>query len=341
MKRKLSLNITRRPAKIPLFTKPIKEQEMCFIGYSSDSSDNVPMSNLEMRFTSGTRTRWERNKKLRKRKSINKKMIYGMSPCERLNTFNIHRKLDSLVEGVMTKNIFSDVSFTILEGERFIFIFDFGVVIFWGFNKMQAKTLLEKFRIYFEGNSQAESEYLAYSYDDKFDIHDDEIYLDTDDHMHKLAISYALAQSIQLSHYEKAIEVTIDNTTPTIENLIRNGKLSISQTELMKLVGKLFQQRSYLNLHSELIGVPDSIWQFDALERIYDKVYRYYDMEPRIAILNQRLDLIQELLELFNEILKRKHQDKLELIVIILIAVQVGISVIWNIFIKDIIEMDK
>lgn len=340
MKKRLSLEMIHRPAKVPLFNKQPKDQELGFLGYSSDSYENIPMSNIERQISAGNRGRWERNKKLRRVKGPNKKMIYGMSPCERLNIFDIHRKLDSLVDGVMTKNIFGDVSFTILEGERFIFIFDFGVIIFWGFNKPQAKTLLEKFRIFFEGDVQNESEYLAYSFDDKFNIHDDEVFIDNEDPMYKLAISYALAQSIQLAHYEKAIEVTIEDTTPTIEDLIEDGKLNISQSELMKLIGKLFQQRSYLNLHSELIGVPDSIWKFDAAERIYDRVYRYYDMEPRIVILNQRLDLIQELLELFNEILKRKHQDRLEMIVIVLIAVQVCITLIWNIFIKDIIKME-
>ena len=300
--------------------------------YATDT-DDIPHS------VNPRRIRWERKKKIRRDLSTFKRMVYGVSLCERLDTLETFRELDSLFPEICTKKMFSDVAYGVLENENVFFIFDFGVITFWGYTKNEAQIALEKLRKFFQGNDQNETEFIAYTVGDSFKIWNDEVILETDDIMEKLAVSYAMAQSIQLSVYEKAIEDTIDSTVPIREELISKGSISLSQTSLTKMIAQLFQQRAYINLHSELLGTPDAIWNYDELKRTYDKVRNYFEMKSRISVLNHRLDLVQSLLDLFNDLLTAKHETRLEWIVIYLICIEVLIAVVWDIILKGIFNV--
>lgn len=300
--------------------------------YATDTED-IPRS------VNPRRIRWERKKKIRRDLSTFKRMVYGVSLCERLDTLQTFRELDSLFPEISNKKMFSEVAYAVHENENVFFIFDFGVLVFWGFTRNEAQVALEKLRKFFQGNDQNETEFIAYTPGDSFKIWNDEVILETDDIMEKLAVSYAMAQSIQLSVYEKAIEDTIDSTVPIREELISKGSISLSQTSLTKMIAQLFQQRAYINLHSELLGTPDAIWNYDELKRTYDKVRSYFEMKSRISVLNHRLDLVQSLLDLFNDLLTAKHETRLEWIVIYLICCEVLIAVVWDIILKGIFKL--
>ena len=61
-------------------------------------------------------------------------------------------------------------------------------------------------------------------------------------------------------------------------------------------------------------------------------IIEYMDQERRVNILNQQLMVLQELLDMLTTELNNQHSSKLEWIIIILIAFEVTLMLVKDIF---------
>eukprot|EP00276_Gloeochaete_wittrockiana_P006775 CAMPEP_0184659094 /NCGR_PEP_ID=MMETSP0308-20130426/28168_1 /TAXON_ID=38269 /ORGANISM="Gloeochaete witrockiana, Strain SAG 46.84" /LENGTH=410 /DNA_ID=CAMNT_0027098617 /DNA_START=3 /DNA_END=1232 /DNA_ORIENTATION=+ len=138
----------------------------------------------------------------------------------------------------------------------------------------------------------------------------------TQDLLYKLAFSYALATSVKLDYFEESIHVIIKQTKPLPEEMARIGRISLSRIEMSKRVGRLFLQRSSVNLHSEILDTPDFFWEFSNLEPIWVSTTLYLNIRARVDILNKRLDTCGEILSLLNSELNSANSARLETIII-------------------------
>ncbi len=153
------------------------------------------------------------------------------------------------------------------------FIFPYGCVIFWNFSKDMERKLLEKLRTFAErAFVAAEFDDFSYSYGAVtagVKVISDEFVLDTDDVYAKLSLSHALAQSTTLSVFEANIASLIRRTKHLPEELADTGKISKSDTEISKLMGELFVEKNKVNLHSDVLDVPEFFWERGDLEIKY------------------------------------------------------------------------
>lgn len=228
--------------------------------------------------------------------------------------------------------------------QKNLFIFDFGVLIFWNFkNSEEKKTIktLSKNLIKRLPNAEIEKDIMLCSkkISTTFKIENNTIHLSTNELKEKYAHSYAFAQSLKLDMFEQKLEKTIKKTETIPKQIALKGKINLSQEEVYKTIGNIFMLRSSVNLLSGLLDVPDYFWEQTALEEIYEESREYYDVEERICIINNRLDLIKELYDMMNDDLHNKHASNLEWIVIWLIVIEVLIEVFWNILIKDVFKL--
>jgi len=88
-----------------------------------------------------------------------------------------------------------------------------------------------------------------------------------------------------------------------------------------------------VNLHSEILDLPDYFWKENKVEPLYRMSMLYMEMDPRIAVLNKRLDLLRELLKVLQQQHENAHNVKLEWIVIGLIVISCVLE-LWGIL-KD------
>ena len=147
----------------------------------------------------------------------------------------------------------------------------------------------------------------------------------------KLAVSYAIAQSLKLEVFEMRVEQVIDNTKEYPQKLADTGKVQISQTDISKKVGALFIQRNDVNLHSSLLDMPDFLWQEDLFEPEYLALREYMDIDRRLDVLNRRLEIVRELLDMLTTLLENSTANRLEWVIIILILVEVLLQVATNV----------
>ena len=215
-----------------------------------------------------------------------------------------------------------------------IFIFEYGVVVLWGFTEREEKAFLSDIEG-FEKEKLAEEDvqveefnyYVTQSYQPR--IYNDFITLrDASNYMVKLSISHAIAQSVKISLFEELVDNTIEDTQDIPQEIAFSGKVSMSKEDIMKSIGELFILRININLHGSVLDSPEIMWSEPQLEPIYQATRGYLEINQRVALLNQRLEVISDLLQMLKEQLGHSHEEYLEFIVILLVGVEVIISVV-------------
>ncbi|MEX1013466.1 MAG: RMD1 family protein [Waddliaceae bacterium] len=205
-----------------------------------------------------------------------------------------------------------------------LFYFRYGVIVFWGISKQQHQKYLDLALQFARGklDENVEDEFV-YAYGDLSKIKEKCIILPDHELLTKLAVSHAMAQSAKLEVFEIRIEKTIQEMQPIPLQLAKTGRQPFSSLQLRRKMGKLYVDKSSINLHFDLLDVPDFFWDYEELEPIYSLTANYLDIKDRVDILNQKLHVMSELYEMLSEELKHRHSSRLEWIIIVLITIEV------------------
>ena len=214
-----------------------------------------------------------------------------------------------------------------------IFYFPFGCVIIWGAHESEEKIILDELDeipstekielpssslIYFRYDEQSEKTFI--------DEESNEIILHNHSPLWKLSMSHALAQSAKLQILERSTTVMLEKTSPIQKELATTGSMSLSKKEISKQIGMLFNERYSINLHSDILDVPEFFWRRPSYEPLYLMTAEFQDIQVRQNILNHRLDMIHELYGILSNELNYIHSTRMEQIIIALIAIEVIIG---------------
>lgn len=157
------------------------------------------------------------------------------------------------------------------EAFRFaeMFIFSYGVVVFWNFTERQEKDVLADLTFSAtldpKTNTAApmslttnplaeedfETEEFHFEYNNEISrprVYNDMITLRSGDHMIKLAISHAIAQSTKLSFFEENMAAQMEEAKDVPRRLAYTGQLGLKREEVVKILGGLFKSRVDVNL---------------------------------------------------------------------------------------------
>lgn len=160
----------------------------------------------------------------------------------------------------------------------------------------------------------------------------------------KIAFSSGLARSTKLAVLETAL-TTYFESTRNIPNLLSQGSgVPLGRKFILSKTGELLSLRARLNHYSELTdSLPDIFWDSRSelgLEGYYEQVGRALDVNVRIRTLNQKMDYAQEIATVLREMSSEQHNTRLELIIIVLIAVEV-IFEVRRIVLEYMVEPEK
>lgn len=222
------------------------------------------------------------------------------------------------------------------EGGRIkgdLFYFSYGAVVCWGFNEDEERAVMQELKD-FEKDPlvKGEVDEFTYTYGDTTKIEEDEIFLHDKSALTKLAIAHGIAQSVKLSTFEELIQKTIGHTRHIPVELAKRGKIPLSRREISRKMGEIFLERSFINLHSEVLDVPEFFWDYPELEPFYRRTAHYLDVSKRAEILNKRLSVVHELFEILSSELNHQHSSRLETIIIFLIFLELTVTVLRDLF---------
>jgi uncharacterized Rmd1/YagE family protein len=214
-----------------------------------------------------------------------------------------------------------------------IFYFSYGAVVCWGFTKEKERETLSMLKEFEkEPLGKIEHDEFTFLYSDAIKIEEDEIFLHNESVLTKLAISHGIAQSVKLSTFEELIQKTIEHTKKLPLDLAQKGKISLSRKEISKKMGEIFIERNFINLHSDILDIPEFFWDYPELEPFYRRTAHYLDVNKRVEILNKRLNVVHELFEILSSELNHQHTSRLETIIILLILIEVTLALLRDLF---------
>ncbi|ODV60872.1 Rmd1p, partial [Ascoidea rubescens DSM 1968] len=248
---------------------------------------------------------------------------------------------NSIIQNFKLDNQGGDINLSHSTYLKKLFIFEYGVIVFWGYTKKEELFFLNTFLSNFEveklpsNNIQIEefNYYITDSYQPR--IYNDFISLNSNKnqlYLTILPISFAISQSVKISLFESLLDLTIQQTQNIPNEIAKNGYLKkknfMSKNDIMKKIGELFILRININLHGAVLDNPEIMWTKPQLDPIYQATRGYLEINQRVNLLNQRLEVINDLLQMLKEQLSHSHEEYLELIVIALIAVEVLVSLV-------------
>lgn len=143
----------------------------------------------------------------------------------------------------------------------------------------------------------------------------------------KVAFSSGLARSTKLAVLETALTSYFESTRNIPALLSQGAGVPLGRRFILQKTGELLSLRARLNHYSELTdSLPDIFWDTSSelgLEGYYEQVGRALDVNVRIRALNQKMDYAAEIASVLREMSSEQHGTRLELIIILLIAVEV------------------
>ncbi|KAK4951014.1 Sad1-interacting factor 3 [Elasticomyces elasticus] len=175
-----------------------------------------------------------------------------------------------------------------------------------------------------------ETEEFHFQYDahaSKPRIYNDMITLRTSDHMIKLSMSYAIAQSTKLSFFEERMQRTMSEAQYVPRQLASKGKLGLSRREVVSLVGRLFEGRVDVNLSSNMLDTPNFFWDSEpTLHPLYAAIREYLEIRPRIQVLNERCRVFLDLAEILSDSIADVKMTRITWIIIVLIILSIAVT---------------
>ena len=211
-----------------------------------------------------------------------------------------------------------------------VFVFKNGTVVSWGIKRHEISTYLETIKLFaYKPISLKVRDKFSYQFGDKTTIepHDyfdvDCIRMDTDSDELKLSLSYGFSQSVTLQYFETILEALVDRYTPLIHSLSSKGEMSISRNQIRQIIGEILGAKSEMNLISNFLYHPKYFWQHPTLEEYYIMLERYLHIQRRVNAINHRLDTLNEIFDMFNGYLENRQSQSLEVIIIVLIAIEI------------------
>ncbi|KAJ5983598.1 hypothetical protein N7481_005697 [Penicillium waksmanii] len=197
-----------------------------------------------------------------------------------------------------------------------MFVFSYGVVVFWNFTERQEKDLLAD--LAFATSSATDLSARVYN---------DMITLRSGDHMIKLAISHGISQSTKLCFFEEVMARQMADAKDVPRRLAMTGQLGMKREEVFRILGRLFKSRVEVNLSSNMLDVPNFFWESEpTLYPLYIAVREYLEIKPRIQVLNERCRVFLDLAEILSDSIADNRTSYQTWVVIVLIVISILVT---------------
>jgi uncharacterized Rmd1/YagE family protein len=150
---------------------------------------------------------------------------------------------------------------------------------------------------------------------------------------HREIVATILAKSVAL----EKIEVDISGLLDEIEEIVtflHMGKLNVSDRRLAKLSAKIFGFKLNMVSYIMLLDKPEITWTHAEAGELYDEMARMFELDDRYHKIRQKAEVLTDITEVFSGLAHATRGNRLEWIIIILIAFEIVLSLLDNFILK-------
>jgi uncharacterized Rmd1/YagE family protein len=141
-----------------------------------------------------------------------------------------------------------------------------------------------------------------------------------------VVIADALSKSVVLAHDEREVAAVFELVEPFARQLAEKGRASAGRRTILKQIGNALLVQQRVSGRVAVTDKPDVLWDRPDLERLYARLEDEYELKERADALFRKLSVISESAEVLGDILDTKRSFRLEIIIVVLIAVELLIA---------------
>ena len=228
----------------------------------------------------------------------------------------------------------SEVFYALTENNRYLYVFDYGVVVFANYDAVAKSEFVQFIKNYANSliNNDLSEEYRIII-DERLNkalVKNDFVSVSQIDSSLLRIVMLNIGQSVALEHYELLTDELIVSSKDYILELEHHGKLSISKTNLLKYIGRVLNVKNSIVDNLYILDDPNLVWDNEELNLLNRHLKANFDINPRFKDLDYRLQIVENNLTLFTDVLNVRESARLEWIVIILIALEIIIAVFFH-----------
>jgi uncharacterized Rmd1/YagE family protein len=153
----------------------------------------------------------------------------------------------------------------------------------------------------------------------------------TDPHRLLLA-GEALAVSVALAYDERRIAAAFDKIEPVAAMLVKRRLPPGPKSAMLEQIGEALLIQKRLASRVDLDEKPDVLWDQPELERLWAKLVDEYDLPARARAVERKLAVIRETAETITGLVATRTSHRLEVLVIVLIAIEIALALADRIF---------
>lgn len=214
----------------------------------------------------------------------------------------------------------------VTEGDKYQYYFNYGVIVFCGFQEQEMTAALEAAQPYTRTR-------LTHPIRDDLDvviqegeainISFDTVTLSSVDVNAIRILMFNLAQSVAIDYYTSVTGLILDDVKGIASQMARTGKLRMSRKNMMRFLGKSLNTNNDIAENIYIFDAPELVWNNEFLDKLHQGLIRHFDLRMRFSELEYMLRIIDNNLKVFADINMQRESSLLEWIIIILILVEV------------------
>ncbi len=149
---------------------------------------------------------------------------------------------------------------------------------------------------------------------------------------HLEIIGNALSKSVILEYHENRIGSLFDKIEPIAKSLKDRGKLGYRANDLLRHIGSSILMVQEMVGKIEVTEKPSLLWEHSELEPLHAQLVEDLEIYERQSSLERKIGLISSTAQISLEVLQQHHSHRLELYILILIAIEIVLQLYIHIF---------
>jgi uncharacterized Rmd1/YagE family protein len=258
-----------------------------------------------------------------------------------MKTFTIHAF--HLTETLKLKDIGSLISVEPLllsvweasfkfSDESYVFIYNFGSVVFFNVPDDSQKVILEKVKKSYiapqiPGYTTTDTFSVEVTGEDKHEVGFNKVIIKDLSYQKVRLVSMVVAESAALEYFELIVDDLLERTRQISNSLRTKGKMIRETKQLIKFIGFCLVTKQDIISNLYVVDAPDEVWDDQILDRLYNDLKRMFEIETRYRVLEYKLKLIQESVEIIVDLSKSMRETILEVTIIVLIAIELLVAI--------------
>jgi uncharacterized Rmd1/YagE family protein len=143
---------------------------------------------------------------------------------------------------------------------------------------------------------------------------------------HLVVIADALSKSVVLARDEREVSAVFELVEPFARQLAEKGRTTGGRRAILKHIGNALLVQHRVSGRVAVTEKPDVVWDRPDLERLYARLEDEYELKERAEALTRKLSVIAETAEVLTDIIDTGRSLRLEIIIVVLIAVEIVIA---------------